>query len=66
MGWLKKLIPKEIYKPIKSIIDPAIDFTVGLVKAVISPFTGAFNMPDESVNFVTRNDYRLQLLWLCN
>lgn len=51
MGWLKKLIPKEIYKPIKSIIDPAIDFTVGLVKAVISPFTGAFNMPDESVNF---------------
>jgi hypothetical protein len=35
MGWVKK-----------NIINPVVDFTVNVVKTVISPFTGGFNVPD--------------------
>ena len=51
MGWLKKLIPKEIRNPVKKVLDPIIDFGTSVVKAVISPFTGAFSIPD--INFDT-------------
>lgn len=50
MGWFKKLIPKEIRKPVKAIVDPIIDLGASVVKAVISPFTGAFNLPDISID----------------
>tara|TARA_Y100001972_G_scaffold121990_1_gene166851 strand:- start:145 stop:2859 length:2715 start_codon:yes stop_codon:yes gene_type:complete len=50
MGWFKKLIPKEIRRPIKAIVDPVIDLGASVVKAVISPFTGAFNLPDISID----------------
>jgi len=50
MGWFKKLIPKEIRKPVKAKVDPIIDLGASVVKAVISPFTGAFNLPDISID----------------
>ena len=50
MGFFKKAW-NFIARPIKAIVDPVIDFTTNTFKAVISPFTGAFDLPDSSVNF---------------
>lgn len=49
MGILKKVY-RKITRPIKKVIDPVIDFGAGIVKAVISPFTGAFDIPDVSID----------------
>lgn len=56
MGFLKKLIPKEIRKPVKAIVDPIIDLGTSAVKAIISPFTGAFSLPDISTDFNVGNE----------
>jgi|TARA_R110000744_G_scaffold76798_1_gene152002 hypothetical protein len=50
MGFFKKAF-NFIARPIKAIVDPVIDFTMNTFKAIISPFTGAFDMPDIEVNF---------------
>jgi hypothetical protein len=50
MGFVSKVF-KTIVKPIKAIVDPILDFGSSIIKAVISPFTGAFNLPDTSINF---------------
>jgi hypothetical protein len=50
MGFVSKVF-KTIVKPIKAIVDPIIDLGTSIIKAVISPFTGAFNLPDTSINF---------------
>lgn len=56
MGFFKKLIPKEIRKPVKAIVDPIIDLGTSAVKAIISPFTGAFSLPDISTDFTVGNE----------
>lgn len=48
--FFKKIIPKEIRRPIKAIVDPIIDLAANTVKAVISPFTGGFDLPDVSLD----------------
>ncbi len=48
--FFKKIIPKEIRRPIKAIVDPVIDFTTNTLKAVVSPFTGGFDLPDVSLD----------------
>ena len=57
MGWfskakraVKKLVSIPV-KIVKAVVDPAIDLVTNTFKAVVSPFTGAFDMPDSSVNF---------------
>tara|TARA_E500000178_G_C17025099_1_gene757591 strand:+ start:297 stop:3020 length:2724 start_codon:yes stop_codon:yes gene_type:complete len=52
MGFIKKVF-RAVVKPVKFILDPVIDLGTSIVKAVISPFTGAFNLPDTSINFDT-------------
>lgn len=49
MGFFKKIF-RAVTKPIKAIVDPVLDFGAAVVKAVISPFTGAFDLPDTSIN----------------
>ncbi len=49
MGIFKKIF-RAVTKPIKAIVDPVIDLGTSVVKAVISPFTGAFDLPDTSIN----------------
>ena len=49
MGFFKKIF-RAITKPIKAIVDPVLDFGAAVVKAVISPFTGAFDLPDIAIN----------------
>ena len=41
MGFFKKIF-RAVTKPIKAIVDPVLDLGASIVKAVISPFTGAF------------------------
>jgi len=48
--FFKKIIPKEIRRPVKAIVDPVIDFTTNTLKAVVSPFTGGFDLPDVSLD----------------
>lgn len=48
--FIKKIIPKEIRRPVKAIVDPVIDFTANTLKAVVSPFTGGFDLPDVSLD----------------
>ncbi len=45
-----KLIPNEIKRPVKAIVDPVLDLGSSVIKAVISPFTGGFDLPDTSIN----------------
>ena len=49
-SFFKKIIPKEIRRPIKAIVDPAIDLATNVVKAVVSPFTGGFDLPDVALD----------------
>lgn len=49
MGFFKKVF-RAVTKPIKAIVDPVLDLGASVVKAVISPFTGAFDLPDVSIN----------------
>ena len=49
MGILKKVF-RAVTRPIKKIVDPVLDLGAGIVKAVISPFTGAFEIPDTSID----------------
>jgi hypothetical protein len=49
MGILKKVF-RAVTRPVKKIIDPVLDLGAGIVKAVISPFTGAFDIPDVSID----------------
>lgn len=49
MGFFKKVF-NAVTKPIKAIVDPIIDVGTSIIKAVISPFTGAFDLPDISVD----------------
>ena len=49
MGFFKKIF-RAVTKPIKAIVDPVIDLGTSIVKAVISPFTGAFDLPDVAIN----------------
>ena len=51
---LRSFIKKVFRAPVrivKAIVDPVLDFTTNTFKAIISPFTGAFDLPDTSVNF---------------
>jgi hypothetical protein len=48
--FVKKLISAPV-KIVKAVVDPAIDFVTNTVKAVISPFSGGFDLPDTSINF---------------
>ena len=48
MGWFKKIFRAPI-RIIKAVVDPIIDVGTNIVKAVVSPFTGAFDVPDESI-----------------
>jgi len=50
---VSKLIPNEIKRPVKAVIDPVFDFVTDTAKAVVSPFTGGFDLPDTAVNFDT-------------
>jgi len=48
MGWFKKIFRAPV-RIIKAVVDPIIDVGTNIVKAVTSPFTGAFDVPDESI-----------------
>ncbi len=45
-----KLIPNEVKRGVKAVVDPVLDLGSSVIKAVISPFTGGFDLPDTSIN----------------
>jgi hypothetical protein len=49
MGFISKIF-KSATKIVKAVVDPIIDFGANVVKGVLSPFLGAFSLPDISVN----------------
>ena len=49
MGWFKKIFRKA-KRVVKKIVDPILDLGASIVKAVISPFTGAFDLGDENLD----------------
>lgn len=49
MGWFKKIIRKA-KRVVKKIVDPILDLGASIVKAVVSPFTGAFDLGDENLD----------------
>jgi len=49
MGFISKLF-KSATKVVKAVVDPIIDLGTNVVKGVLSPFLGAFNLPDISIN----------------
>ena len=49
MGFLKKAF-NFVKKTVQTVIDPIINIGIAVVKAVISPFTGAFDLPDISID----------------
>jgi hypothetical protein len=59
MGFFKKVtrfVKKVVSAPVKivkAVVDPAIDLVTDTFKAVTSPFTGGFDLPDTAVNFDT-------------
>ena len=48
MGWFKRIFRAPV-RIIRAVVDPIIDVGTNIVKAVTSPFTGAFDVPDESI-----------------
>ena len=48
MGWFKKIFRAPI-RLIKAVVDPIIDLGTNIVKAVVTPFTGGFDVPEESM-----------------
>ena len=48
MGWFKRIFRAPV-RIIKAVVDPIIDVGTNIVKAVTSPFTGAFDIPDVSI-----------------
>ena len=48
MGWFKRIFRAPL-KIIKAVVDPIIDVGTNIIKAVVSPFTGAFDIPDASI-----------------
>ena len=55
MGIFKKAF-NFIARPIKAIVDPVIDFTTNTFKAIVSPFTGGYDMPDNAINYSSTSD----------
>jgi len=49
-SFFKKIISVPV-RIVKAVVDPAFDLVTNTFKAIISPFTGAFDLPDVSVNF---------------
>tara|TARA_A100000172_G_scaffold81110_1_gene73042 strand:+ start:21712 stop:24453 length:2742 start_codon:yes stop_codon:yes gene_type:complete len=50
---LRSFVKKVFRAPVrivKAIVDPVLDFATNTFKAIISPFTGGFDLPDVSVN----------------
>jgi len=50
---LRSFIKKVFRAPVrivKAVVDPVLDFATNTFKAIISPFTGGFDLPDVSVN----------------
>ena len=48
MGWFKRIFRAPL-KIIKAVVDPIIDVGTNIIKVVVSPFTGAFDIPDDSL-----------------
>ena len=48
MGWFKRIFRAPI-KILKKVVDPIIDLGTNIVKAVVTPFTGGFDVPEESM-----------------
>ena len=49
MGWFKKIF-KKAKRAVKKVVDPILDLGASIVKAVVSPFTGAFDLGDENLD----------------
>lgn len=49
------LIPNEVLKPIKAVVDPVIDFATGAFKGIVDTITGAFSLPDFGLNIPDLN-----------
>lgn len=47
---LKKAFKKYVVNPIKSVVDTAVDTVTTVGKVILSPFTGAFNIPDFNID----------------
>lgn len=55
MGFFKSAF-NFVKKTVKVVVDPIIDIGTSVVKAVISPFTGAFDLPDLNIDTGVASD----------
>ena len=55
MGIFKKAW-NFITRPIKAIVDPVFDLVTNTFKAIVSPFTGGYDMPDYAIDYSSTSD----------